>query len=304
MRVRFVRPLAVPPLTPVATVDATAEGGDFEPRRAWALLRAQYDLGPRYPGAPGHRATRELLLDRLSRCADEVMVQDWVQRVATGAGAGRRFPMTNVLALIHGTHRRGRPALLVGTHWDTRPVADADPDPRRRAEPAPGASDGASGVAVLLELARALRAVRPAQSVAFAFFDGEDLGEYCYGSRLFARTLRRRQEWRPDAAVVIDMIGGRGMRCATETRSVAQAPALWNAVHASAAALGLERRFHGPAARVGDDHVPLQRAGVPAVLLIDRSYPQWHTVADTPDACEPASLDAIGRVLLHLVRQK
>jgi glutaminyl-peptide cyclotransferase len=274
---------------------------EFDAERAWELLLAQHDAGPRHPGGPGHRATRGLLIEHLSRSADEVVVQDWVQRVGAGAGAGHRYPMSNVLGLIRGTHHRDRPALLLGTHWDTRPVADDDPDPRRRTEPAPGACDGASGVAVLLELARALRAARPAFPVAFAFFDGEDLGEYCYGSKLFARRMRRRRHWRPDAAIVIDMIGGRDLRCTTELRSVERAPALWNAVHAGAAELGLEHRFHGPPLRITDDHVPLQRAGVPTVLLIDMTYPHRHTVADTPDACDPASLDAIGRVLHRLV---
>jgi glutaminyl-peptide cyclotransferase len=281
-------------------------GAAFDGARAFALLRAQCGVGPRFPGTDGHVRTRDLLLAELARCADEVAVQRWMQRVSKGAGSGGRYAMTNVLARIQGSAagEDEPPHVMVCAHWDTRPVADADPDPARRTLPVPGANDGASGTAVVLELARALRAARPASTIAFALFDGEDLGEHYYGSRIFAPESRRARSrrWRPRGAVVLDMVGGRDLRCTTEIQSINQAAALWNRVHASATALGLGGHFHGPALRVNDDHVFLNRAGIPSIVLIDYSYPHWHTTADVPESCSAGSLQAVGDVMLHFVR--
>jgi glutaminyl-peptide cyclotransferase len=197
-----------------------------------------------------------------------------------------------------------RPALMLCAHWDTRPVADHDPDPARRHLPVPGASDGASGVAVLLEIARALHVRRPPVPVLIGLFDAEDLGEYYYGSRIFARDVRRPAfaRWRPRQAVLLDMIGGRGLRCATELHSLRLAPALWARLHASADAAGVGHRFRGAERTVSDDHLFLNRAGIPAVVLIDCGYPHWHTTADDVDACGAESLGAVGAAVLHLVR--
>lgn len=300
-----VRPVHAPALSiplPAAT------GGDFDPERAWAILLAQCGRGPRSPGSEAHRWTRRLILEQLGAHADEVVGQRWRQRIRRGAGAGETVRLTNLVGVFRGGTETGgrRAAVLLGTHWDTRPVADLDPVESRRREPAPGASDGASGVAVLLELARVLRAERPPATVALAFWDGEDLGEHCYGSRVFADAVRRRSggRWRPDSAVVIDMVGGRELRCSTETGSRDGAPEVWAGLHASAAELDLGRHFHGPAVRVTDDHVALARIGIPSVLLIDWSYRHRHTTADTPEQCGPDSLAAVGRVLHRYLRKQ
>src|SRR5690606_9900097 len=143
-----------------------------------------------------------------SSLAHRVAVQEWVQRIDRGAFAGARVPLCNLLALLPGRDDRDRPAetirpaLMLAAHWDTRPLADRDPDPALRGRPVPGASDGASGVAVLLELARVLAADPPPFSIVVALFDGEDLGEHFYGSRLFARWAGRPEllPWRPAQA--------------------------------------------------------------------------------------------------------
>jgi glutaminyl-peptide cyclotransferase len=275
----------------------------FDPDRAWELLVRQCRSGPRCPAGEGRAPTRRLILDRLTACADEVAVQEWQQRVDRGVGSVGRYPMTNVLA-------RFGPAteqldLLLATHWDTRPLADEDPDAARRGEPPSGANDGGSGVAVLLELARSLRVERPPRAVGLAFLDGEDLGAHCYGSRVLARSLQRRagRRWRARRAIVVDMIGGAGLRCTTERNSMDGAPDLWRQVHGRAAELGLEQHFHGPEKRITDDHVHLGRIGMPSVLLIDFAYPYRHTTGDTVDRCSPGSLAAIGVLLQSLVRR-
>ncbi|MDB4947681.1 MAG: peptidase [Gemmatimonadetes bacterium] len=292
-----------------ASADAPAEDADaFDGARAFALLRAQCELGPRSPGSVGHARAKEALLAELARWTDETAVQAWRQKVPRGAGAGQAYEMANLFGRIDPDGAPARegaaPELMICAHWDTRPVADSDPDPARRHLPVPGANDGASGVAVLLELARALHARRPPRSVGFCLFDGEDLGDYYYGSRIFARAagMPGFARWRPRAAVLLDMVGGRNLRCTAEINSIVHAPSLWNRVHASAAALGLDARFHGPAMRITDDHVFLNRAGIPSIVLIDYAYPHWHTLADTVESCDAESLQTVGDVVLHFVR--
>jgi hypothetical protein len=276
---------------------ASAEAGSFDGALAFALLQAQCDLGGRVPGSTAHAAARELLLSVLSASVDEVATQQWTQRVDRGVGAGAAVPMTNILGRLRGSGRRDG-CVMLATHWDSRPAADADPDPTRRSEPVVGASDGASGVAVLLHLAQVLARRRPSCDVVLALFDGEDLGEHFYGSRVFARSLRGpAAAWRPSAAVVVDMVGGAGLRCATELSSVRRHPDLWQSVHACAAAQGFADRFNGPERRITDDHAALSRAGVPSILLIDADYAPWHTTHDVPERCSAASLEAVGRVL-------
>lgn len=277
----------------------------FDANRAFAWLTAQCDAGPRIPGTPGHSAVRELILTEVSRHADSVATQEWRQRILRGPGAGTTLPMCNILARFNGTGAPApaRPHLMLCAHWDTRPVADRDPDPAWRALPVPGANDGASGVAILLEMARLLAAEPPPFPLLLAFWDGEDLGENCYGSRLYARQNEREAmpAWLPRRSILLDMVGKRELRCITDTASIAQAPALWDEVHEAARALGLERHFFGPAYRIGDDHIHLARAGIESIVLIDFDYPEWHTTADTADRCSPESLAVIGEVLQRFI---
>lgn len=293
-----VRVVKAPPVT----IDLPqSESQGFDAERAFAILQAQCDRGPRHPGSDGHRWTRQLILEQLGAFADEVAVQEWDQKVSRGPGAGDTFALTNVFGVFRGSASDSSDAtdLMLSAHWDTRPVADHDPDPARRGEPVPGANDGASGVAVLLELARVLARNRPLTTTVLAFWDGEDFGEYYYGSRLFSRMVRRPDfaRWRARRGVLIDMVGGHPLHCVTEANSVEAAPALWTELHAHASRLGMGQHFNGPAMRITDDHVFLNRAGIPTILLIDYSYPHWHTTHDTPDKCSAESLGVIGAVL-------
>lgn len=286
------------------SAEAADDDGGFDGERALGLLRAQCEMGPRAPGTEGHRRTRAWMTEQLAPLVDGLVLQQWRQKVSRGPGAGQVFEMTNLLAIIHGAAGAvdEAPDVMLSAHWDTRPVADQDPDPARRTLPVPGANDGASGVAVVLEAARALRARRPPRPVVLALWDGEDLGEYYYGSRAYAAALRRGTvPWRPRRGVLLDMVGKRNLRCTKEMHSIRLAPRLWEQVLASAEALGLGAHFGGRQQAITDDHVFLNRAGIPTVLLIDYAYPQWHTTADTVDQCDARSLQVAGDVVLHLI---
>lgn len=289
--------------TGAATVQSAA-AVDFDAARAYRLLQAQCDFGPRPMGSPAHTKCRDFLVQQMQPLVDEFTTQNWNQPVTKGPGAGHTYAMTNLLGMIRGQNAPAgqTPQLLLCAHWDTRPVADMDPDPVNRSKPILGANDGASGVAVLLEVARVLKSSRPAQTVAVALWDGEDLGEFFYGARHFAELSRTAQwkKWRPDNAILLDMIGDRDLQVDRETNSMRLAPDLYQQVMNSAADLGLAQYFNGPQRDVLDDHIPLNEAGIPAVDLIDFSYRPWHTLDDTPDKCSPASLKVIGTVLLRL----
>ncbi|MGW8250907.1 MAG: M28 family peptidase, partial [Anaerolineales bacterium] len=175
---------------------------------------------------------------------------------------------------------------------DTRFYADHDPDPALRKEPVPGANDGASGVAVLLEMARTLPENTPGETW-LVFFDAEDNGnipawDWIMGSSAFVAQL----QGMPQAAIILDMIGDADLNIYYERNSN---PAIAAEIWRQASELGYAEQFiPTPKYSMLDDHSPFLAAGIPAVDIIDFDYPYWHTIADTPDKVSAASLKAVG----------
>jgi len=270
----------------------------FDGQRAYQILKQQCDFGPRPPNSPGHAQLRRYLLDHLSQYTHFVNTQDFVDTDPLGGGA---LNLTNIIASFYPENNR---RLLLGAHWDTRPIADHDPNPDLRKEPIPGANDGASGVAVLLEIARVISQRSPAWGVDLVFFDGEDSGReedlvgFCLGSIYFADHMG---DYRPKLAIVVDMIGDKDLRLYKEGYSCGNAPEYVDLIWSAAEALGLSCFVDSVGYFIYDDHVPLQDAGIPAVDLIDLDYPYWHTMEDTPDKCSPESLQKIGDVLVQIL---
>lgn len=269
----------------------------FDGESSFRFLAEQCDLGPRYPGSPGHEAARRYLAEALERFGATVSFQPFDAVLSTGD----TLHGVNIIGSYrpkHGTR------ILLGAHYDTRPRADRDPDPANRAKPILGANDGASGVAVLLETARLLGESEPPVGVDIVLFDCEDYGEegstrdYILGSRHHVAALAGR---RPSAVVVVDMVGERGVRLPIEGFSEAASPGLVSSIYAIAADIGAAGFIRERGQTIIDDHFPFIQAGIPAVDLIDFDYPFWHTLADTPDKCAPESLDAVGEVLVRFV---
>ncbi|MCS6862499.1 MAG: M28 family peptidase, partial [Abditibacteriales bacterium] len=274
----------------------------FDANRAFADLQKQVDFGPRVPNTAGHRQTRDFLVAELGKYADSVTRQDFTQTLR-----GTTYQMSNIIGVINPS---GQKKLMLCAHWDTRPLADEDPDPANHTKPIPGANDGASGVAVLLEVARVLKAKKPKVQVIITFFDGEDFalepGDFSHmllGSKYFAQNMGK---FRPDEAILIDMIGDSNLGVNRDRNSVLAAPALYQRVLTAARALGYANFFDRGEKTVIDDHIPLIQAGVKAIDLIDFDYPDetnryWHTLQDTPDKCSPQSLKIIGETLLKVI---
>jgi len=261
----------------------------FDGKRAYEHVLAQVDLGPRPVGSDALVKTAEYIEAHL----ESVGWQPF--RIA---GEFRGLPILNVLAETKQPPRSAARRILIGAHYDTRPVADRDPIAARRTEPILGANDGASGVAVLLELARVFDPARSNYDVVLAFFDGEDRGgiegwPFSVGADIVAEQLSPTLS----AMILVDMVGDSDLQIFYEGNSdLNLAGEIW----ATARQLGYGQWFI-PEVRytLMDDHVPFLRRGVPSVDIIDFDYPYWHTTADTADKVSAKSLGIVGRVLLE-----
>jgi len=295
--------LATAVAAPAASAPAAAPV--FSGQRAYQLLEEQCALGPRTPGSRGNRALRARIL--AAAAAARLRAVPVCFEAPLGPG-GSPLEACNVVVSAGPT---AGPRLWLGAHFDTRPWADLDPAPARRGEPIAGANDGASGTAVLLHLIELFGGSPPPQGVDLLFFDAEDSGAahdasgFCLGSRHLVAT---RNEFGnplaglvPRGLVLLDLVGETGARIPQEGYSLAHAPAWTRLVFDRAADLGLGVFEPVPGPAVYDDHVPFLLAGIPAVNLIDFEYPQWHTLADTPDRCSPATLEQVGRLVTDLV---
>jgi len=270
----------------------------FDGQRAFADLLYQCRIGPRNPGSAGHREAREYFLDKLSKTTSFVKVQDFVH---SDREEGVELRLSNIIASYNPEKAK---RVLLCAHWDTRPFADHDPDTALREEPILGANDGASGVAVLLEIARVISHNEPLLGVDIVLFDGEDGGDagdlegFCLGSKHFAKT---KGDYQPEFGILVDMIGDKDLALYKEAYSATYAKELTDSVWSKAKEMGLACFKDSVRHAVYDDHVPLLGAGIRVIDLIDFDYPYWHTTSDTPDKCSPESLQKIGDLLLHIL---
>jgi Iap family predicted aminopeptidase len=253
----------------------------FDGQHALRDVETQVAFGPRIPGADAHAKA-------LAWMQSELETAGW--RVSRQSLTYMDHDIENLIA----SRSDEPPQIIVGAHYDSRLRADRDPDPARRIEPVPGANDGASGVAVLLEIARILP--RDTVPVWLVFFDAEDNGripgwDWILGSQAFVTSL----EVTPRAMILVDMVGGNNLRLPMEGNSDA---ALRESIWKTAAQLGYGSIFV-PSVKysVEDDHLPFLRAGIPAVDIIDLDYPYWHTTEDLPQQVSAQNLQIVGDVV-------
>lgn len=257
----------------------------FDGQRAYADVQTQVSFGPRIPGTAGHQQILDWMRTELASAGWEVEIQE---------SESLGHPIKNLVA----KRTDEPPQILLGAHFDTRMFADNDPDPANHTQPVPGANDGASGVAVLLELARTLPEDSP--PVWLVFFDAEDNGriegwDWILGSREFVKN----NPVQPRAVVIVDMIGDADLNIYREVNSNVQ---LTNEIWDAARSAGYPHIFINEDRHdMLDDHTPFLEAGIPAVDIIDFDYPYWHTVQDTTDKVSAASLQAVGDTLLSWI---
>ncbi len=287
--------LPAPPVASVAAPVAAASPSDFDKTRAFADLQTQVDFGPRYSGSEGYPKMRDWLVKTLSEASGVAAKR----HDFTAKPGGKTLTMSNVYAHINPD---AKTQVMVCAHYDTRPTADQEIDPAKQSQPIPGANDGASGVAALLELARMLKAKPPTCGVHIVFFDGEDYGpgetEMYLGAKAWAKSLPLSK---PDYAILIDMIGDKSLQIYREQASQSFAPEINDKVWNAASALNMSGFQNSVKYNISDDHIPLQAVGIKAIDLIDFDYGPWHTLDDTPAQCSPDSLRAVGDVLAKVI---
>ncbi len=297
---RFPALLALAVVLAGALPVACAERFTVDGERALARVQHQVEAGPRIAGTPANAAIRDWIAAEATRLGGRIERQSF-----TDTTTGRPLQVTNVIARFGpATGRR----LALCAHFDTRPWSDRDPDPAMRDRPVPGANDGGSGVAVLLEVAELMAKRPPPVGVDLVFFDAEDLGtdqapdQFCLGSAGYAVRLPAHGDpARPVAAFLFDMVGDRDLQVFVERNSAERAANLAALVLEGAKATGA-KSFHDQVRwALIDDHVRLLDAGLPAVDIVDFDYPAWHTHRDLPDQVSAASLAEVARVAAWLV---
>lgn len=285
-------PVSRDTLTPHPAVAA------FDKRRAFDLLVQQVKFGPRLPDTQPSRKNQDFIAQKLTEAGAKVLRQDF-----TVTYRSTTYRMANIFGVMKGKSEK---KVLLCAHYDTRPVADQDPIYENRTKPIPGANDGASGVAILLEIALVLKDHQPPKTVVFAFFDGEDLGDVgdggmFFGSKHFAQNLTvNGTDLKAEMGILLDMVGDRDFKSSDELYSRQLAPQVVAGILQAARQLGYQKFFfQPPSLSIMDDHLPLNSAGIPTADLIDFDYPYWHTLQDTPDKCSPDTLAVVGKTVLE-----
>lgn len=280
----------------------------FDAQRSFAYLERQVAFGPRVPGSEAHRATLEYLAAELKKSADVVGRHNFTYR--DRHDTTRVYESTNLIASFNVNPKINKRVLLAA-HWDTRPWADQDPDSSKQHLPVAGANDGASGVAVLLEMAHVLAAHPLPFGVDIVLFDLEDLGDdhftrypdslnaFAIGS---ARFVEDHPTYRPTYGILLDMVGDRALRIPREQLSMERAPHIMRRVWDAARRVGADAFVDEDGSFVYDDHVAFLQRGIPVVNLIHWPFPSyWHTTEDTPDKCSPESLLQVGNVVIEML---
>ncbi len=262
-------------------------GGNFDGARAYRDVETQVSFGPRTPDSAAHARILEWMKEELVSAGWQTQVQNLVSD---------GHPVANLIAFRDAQ----TPQIVLGAHYDSRIHADRDPNPQLRNNPVPGADDGASGVAVLIELARSLP--RDGVPVWLVFFDAEDNGDipgwdWLLGSKAFVANLK----FKPQQMILLDMVGDRDLNIPMEASSD---PTLRASIWQTADSLGYGAIFQPfPKYNIEDDHTPFLQAGIPAVDIIDIDYAYWHTTSDLPQHVSAESLQIVGNVvrtwLLH-----
>jgi len=276
----------------------------FDEDHAFSYLVAQCDFGPRNPGSDGYYACLDYLITELDQSANEIILQDFSYQEQR---YNKRYNLENIIARYNPDSEF---QTVISAHWDTRPWADQEDLRQDRDQPIIGANDGASGVAILLELARIMGENPPPIGVNLVFFDGEDLGvpgenaTYCQGSRFFAKNLPIP---RPDEAINLDMVGDKQLVLPIERYSLEYHPKLVRHLWDRAKDMGLDAFIGRVDYAIYDDHIPLNEiAGIPSIDLIDFKYPNsyanfWHTLNDIPENCSEESLGQVGDLMVDYI---
>ena len=289
--------------TTTAQDTAAATRMTFDGNGALALTRQQCEFGPRVPGTTAHTQCADWLMNELKASCDTVIMQTGNVQTATAG----RLGIKNIIGVINPDAGK---RLLLLAHWDTRPWADNDPVAANHNKPVMGANDGASGVGVLLQLARQLKADSTTLGVDILLVDAEDMGEndneesWGLGTQYWVEHPHK-QGYKPLFGILLDMVGASDATFTREYYSMQYAGGFVDLVWQNATG---DHFINAQGGAVTDDHVFINRAGIHCVDIIDMRSdsptgfcPVWHTVNDTMDGIDPATLTQVGQTLLNVI---
>lgn len=281
---------------------------DFNADSAYFFVEQQLSFGPRTPGSEAHQNCLNFLEATLKRFTPEVQIQNFKTRLSNGEIIDGK----NIIASFQ-PEKKNR--ILLCAHWDSRPHADQDPDPSNHTKPLQGANDGASGVGVLLEIARHLITHETSAGIDIIFFDVEDSGTYgdndswALGSQYWSKNPHQ-INYRARFGILLDMVGGFDPIFTKEATSMRYAPGIMNKVWKTAARLGYSHYFRPTnSGAILDDHVAInENLNIPTIDIIHYDdenstgfFEHWHTIADDLSAIDPISLGVVGRTVLTVI---
>ena len=285
----------------------------FDADSAWVFVENQVKFGPRVPNSEAHEACGNYLTSELKRFGAQV----YEQEATLTAYNGTQLKAKNIIGSFNPENSK---RVLLFAHWDSRPYADHDKDPANHKKPIDGADDGASGVGVLLEMARQFSIKSPAIGIDIIFFDAEDYGtpefvkEYkentwCLGAQFWAKNPHVKG-YKADFGILLDMVGAKNASFFKEATSMRYAPQIVEEVWSTARDLGYGKFFiNAEGGAITDDHqyVILGR-NIPCIDIIytdpesDNGFgPHWHTQNDTMDNIDRETLKAVGQTVLQVV---
>lgn len=282
--------------------------GDFNADSAYMYLAKQVAFGPRVPNTVAHKQAGDWLVDELNRHGAKVVEQ----KMQLKAFDGTILDARNIFARINPEEKE---RILLLAHWDCRPWADKDPDPAKRNVPVDGANDGASGVAVLLEIARQLSLNPISKGIDILFVDAEDWGtdgddsSWALGTQYFVQNPPLKG-YSPNYAILLDMVGGQDAVFCREYFSERSAPQISEGIWQKAHQLGHGQMFlNRMGTAVMDDHVELIKGGIPSIDIIEY-HPdgetgfnsRWHTTSDNLEGISKTTLKAVGSTLISYLR--
>ena len=284
----------------------------FDSDSAFYFVKAQTDFGPRVPNSEAHRKCALFLQAQLEKYCDKVIVQPFVARTYDGT----KIDGKNIIGSFFPEKER---RILLAAHWDSRPFADNDPDPAHRDMPIDGANDGASGVGVLLEIARQLKEKNPTVGVDIIFFDAEDWGTpsgqniegdwWCLGSQYWAKN-QHVANYKAAFGILLDMVGAPNAQFMQEGFSMQFAARIVAKVWAKAYQLGYKNYFLNIASnQITDDHLYINKlAKIPMINIIHQDNttrtgfnPTWHTLQDNISNIDKHTLYVVGTTVLGVV---
>lgn len=272
----------------------------FDGKRAIKHLEDLCKIGPRISGSAGMKRQQELLKEHFEKLGATVTIQRFEARQFSQR---QPVPMANMVISWHSD--RERRVLFCG-HYDTRPIADQEPDRRKWTQPFVSANDGTSTVAWLMELGRHMKELPVNVGVDFVIFDGEEFifepnrDKYFFGSEHFAEHYRKdgRKKRIYLAGILLDLFAAKDAKYLIEENSAFWAGAVVESIWKTAAELNVPLFRMKRGESINDDHIALNKAGIPTIDIIDMGYVHWHRLSDTPEQCSDIVMEQVAKVLL------